>query len=92
MAVTYKDCMVCGKRFKVCNTCIKSIPEELQWRRVVCCSQHFAFHLPIIRYVRKQISKAEACTELKRALSAYGEVEFTKDIQPIVDEILSDSD
>lgn len=82
--------MVCGKRFKVCNTCLKSIPEELQWRRVVCCSQHFAFHLPIIRYKRNQIKKDEAKAELERAIAAFGTVKFTKDVEPIVNEILSE--
>lgn len=90
MAVTYSNCMVCGKRFKVCNTCLKSIPEELQWRRVVCCSQHFAYHLPIIRYTRKQIKKDEAKAELERAIAAFGKVNFTKDVEPIVEEILSE--
>ncbi len=90
MAAVYKECMVCGKQFKVCNTCIKSVPEELQWRRVVCCSQHFAFHLPVIRYHRKQISKAEAKEDLQRAIAAFGNVNFKSDIQPIVNEILAD--
>lgn len=90
MAAIYRNCMVCGKKFKVCKTCLKSIPEDLQWRRVVCCAQHFAYHLPIIRYARKQISKDEACVELKRAIVAFGEVDFAKDVKPIVDDILSE--
>ena len=87
---TYRDCMVCGKQFKVCNTCLKSIPEELQWRRVVCCPQHFAYHLPIIRYVRKQISRDEAKKELKNAIETFGEIEFVADIKSVADEILAD--
>lgn len=82
--------MVCGKQFKVCNTCLKSMPEELQWRRVVCCVQHFAYHLPIIRYSRKQISRDEAKAELKSAIEKFGEVEFARDVKAIADEILSD--
>lgn len=89
MAYTYKNYMVCGKQFKVCNTCHKNIPEELQWRRVVCCPQHFAFHLPIIRYSRHQISKQEANAELQNAIEKYGIPEFAKDIQSVVNEILS---
>lgn len=89
MAV-YKNCMVCGKQFKVCNTCHNTLPEELQWRRVVCCPQHFAYHLPIIRYSRKQISKDEAKADLKAAIEKFGEVEFAADIKSIVNEILSD--
>lgn len=90
MAMAYRNCTVCGKQFKICNTCLKSVPEELQWRRVVCCSQHFAYHLPIIRYSRKQISKAEAKAELEHAIAAFGEVEFAEDIKSVVNEILAD--
>ncbi|MCM1167424.1 MAG: hypothetical protein NC401_15565 [Ruminococcus sp.] len=90
MAEAYRICMVCGKRFKACGTCHSSAPEELQWRRVVCCPQHFAFHLPIIRYVRKEIGKENARETLENAFRNYGEVEFTNDIRAVVDEILSD--
>lgn len=87
---SYKNCMVCGKRFKICNTCLKSVPEELQWRRVVCCPQHFAYHLPIIRYTRKQITRGEAKVDLNNAFAKFGDVEFAADIKPIVDEILAE--
>lgn len=87
---SYKNCMVCGKRFKICNTCLKSVPEELQWRRVVCCSQHFAYHLPIIRYTRKKIGRDEAKAELTRAIETFGNIDFAKDVKPIVNEILAD--
>lgn len=87
---SYKNCMVCGKRFKICNTCLKSVPEELQWRRVVCCPQHFVYHLPIIRYTRKQITRAEAKVDLNNAFAKFGEVEFAADIKPVVDEILAE--
>ncbi len=90
MAEVYRNCMVCGKQFKVCNVCHKSVPEELQWRRVVCCPQHFAFHLPIIRYVRKEISKSDARAEIENAVKNYGEIEYAEDIKPVVDDIFSD--
>lgn len=90
MAAVYRNCMVCGKQFKVCNTCLRSMPEELQWRRVVCCSQHFAYHLPIIRYVRKEISREEAKAELTRAIEKFDKIEFAEDIKPVVNEILAD--
>ncbi len=90
MAEIYRNCMVCGKQFKACGTCHKSTPEYLQWRRVVCCPQHFAFHLPIIRYVRKEISKSEARAEIENAVKNYGEIEYTEDIRSVVDEIFSD--
>ncbi len=90
MAAVYRDCAVCGKRFKICNTCIKSVPEELQWRRVVCCPQHFAYYLPVIRYVRHEISKDEARVELERAVANFGEINYRSDIKSIVDEIFSE--
>lgn len=90
MAEIYRTCMVCGKQFKACGICHSTVPEELQWRRVVCCRQHSAFHLPIIRYVRKEISKENARETLKNAFKNYGNVEFTNDIKAVVDEIFSD--
>lgn len=87
---SYKNCMVCGKPFKICNTCLKSIPEELQWRRVVCCAQHFAYHLPIIRYSRHEINREDAKAELNKAIAKFGEVEFADDIKPLVREIFAD--
>lgn len=90
MAEVYRNCMVCGKQFKICSVCHKSAPEHLQWRRVVCCPQHFAFHLPIIRYVRKEINKSEAKAAIINAIKNYGEVEYVEDIKSVVDEIFSD--
>lgn len=87
---SYKNCMVCGKQFKICNTCLKSVPEELQWRRVVCCPQHFVYHLPIIRYSRHEITREDAKVEIEKAIAAFGEVEFSDDIKPLVREILAD--
>lgn len=90
MAEIYRNCRVCGKRFKVCSVCHKNTPEEFQWRRVVCCPQHFSFHLPVIRYVRKEISKSEARAEIENAVNNYGDVEYAEDIKPVIDEIFSD--
>ena len=90
MPKAIRQCLVCGKDFEVCNTCNKNIDEMLQWRRVVCCAEHFAFHLPIIRYIRHQITKDEAKNEIQSAIDAYGEVKFAEDIQPIVAEIMAD--
>lgn len=90
MAAVYRNCMVCGKKFKICSTCQRNMPEELQWRRVVCCPQHFSFHLPIIRYARKEISREQAREDLSRAFAAHGNVEFSENVKSIVDEIFSD--
>ena len=90
MSKAIRQCLVCGKDFEVCHTCNKNVDEMLQWRRVVCCAEHFAFHLPIIQYIRHQITKDEAKSEIQSAIDAYGEVKFADDIQPIVAEIMAD--
>ena len=84
------NCLVCGKEVEQCHTCNKNVDEMLQWRRVVCCPEHFAFHLPIIQYVRGQISKAEAKAELDKAIKDYGEIDFADNIKSIVAEIMAE--
>ena len=88
---TYRDCLVCGKAFKVCRTCRKDIDEVYQWRRVVCCPEHFAFHIPIIDYVRGNIDKETAKNDLEKAISQYGEVDYCEDIKSVVAEIMGDN-
>lgn len=83
-----KNCLVCGKEFTPCNTCNKNLDEMLQWRRVVCCAEHFSYHLPIISYIRGKISKEEARNDLTQAIELYGEIEFTDNIKFVADEIL----
>lgn len=85
-----KNCLVCGKEFKPCNTCSKSIGDMYNWRRVVCCREHFYYHVPIIEYIRKGISKSEARKELTQAIQDYGEVEFADNIKSVVEEILAE--
>lgn len=85
-----KNCLVCGKQFVPCNTCLKNVPEEMQWKKVVCCEEHFAYHLPVILYVRNKIDKATANADLTNAINKYGKIQFTDNIQPVVDEILKD--
>lgn len=87
--VEFKNCLVCGKEFKPCATCNRNVPEELQWRRVVCCPSHFQYHLPIIKYVRKEITKAEAKKMLQNAIGTYGKIEFCNNIKTVVKEILA---
>lgn len=84
----FRECMVCGKSFKVCNTCRNDVDEMYQWRRVVCCPEHFQHHVPIIDYVRGTIDKATAKKDLENAIQRYGNVEYTVEIEPIVAEIL----
>ena len=85
---TMKNCLVCGKLFEQCNTCNKNVDEMYQWRRVVCSPEHFAYHLPIIQYVRGQITKAEAKAELDKAIKDYGEIDFADNIKSVVAEIM----
>ena len=84
-----KNCLVCGKEFEACNSCSDTVSERLQWRRVVCCPEHFLYHEPIILYVRKKISKSEASKALRKAIEEYGNIEFVEGIKPIVNEILA---
>ncbi len=88
--VKLKNCLVCGKEFKPCATCNRNTPEELQWRRVVCCPAHFQYHLPIIKYVRKEITKAEAKELLQTAIDTYGKIEFYNNVKAVAEEILAD--
>lgn len=85
-----RHCLVCGKEFKACNTCQQSIPETLQWRRVVCCPAHFAYHIPIIMYHNGEYNKDKARTELQNAIDAYGNIEYCDNVKAIVDEIFAD--
>ena len=85
-----RNCLVCGKEFEVCNTCHKHIPEELQWRRVVCCEEHFNYHLPIIQYVRGKVDKTTAKNQLVDAIEKYGEVKFCDNIKTVTEEILAE--
>lgn len=84
-----KNCLVCGKEFKPCNTCQKGVDEMFQWRRVVCCPEHFLYHMPIIQYTRGKIDKAAARKDLQSAIDTYGNIEFCNNIKSIVDDILS---
>ena len=85
-----KNCLVCGKQFVPCNTCLKNVPEEMQWKKVVCCEEHFAYHLPVILYVRNKINKETAKADLTNAINKYGKIQFTDNIESIVNEILSE--
>lgn len=90
MADQYRDCLVCGKSFKVCNTCRKDVDEMFQWRRVVCCPEHFSYHMPIIQYSRGKIDKETARKELQSAIDTYGNIEFCDNVKGIVDEIFAE--
>lgn len=81
-----KECQVCKKTFEPCSTC----HQFNGWRAVVCCPEHYAFHIPIISYVRNKITKEQAKIELGKAIDMYGMIDFNDNILNIVNEILSD--
>lgn len=81
-----KNCLVCGKEYPACAFC-DSQNEFLAWRSVVCKQEHFAYHIPIIRYIRNQISKEQARTDLLNAEKMYGEIEYADDIKDVVNDI-----
>lgn len=83
-----KNCLVCGKEYPACAFC-DSQNEFLAWRSVVCKQEHFAYHIPIIRYIRNQISKEQARTDLINAEKMYGEIEYADDIKDVVKDIKS---
>lgn len=82
-----KNCLVCGKEFVPCSVC--GGDEMLRWRRVVCCPEHFAFHLILIKYSRALIDRQTAKKELNDAVSRYGSIVFTGAAQKIAEEILA---
>lgn len=88
--ITKKNCLVCGKEFVPCSNCNKNVDENLQWRRVVCCPEHFCYHLPIIQYVRGIISKSDAKKELENAIENYGQIDFSDNVKSIVQEIMEE--
>lgn len=91
-----KQCSICKKEFTPCNSCDKlSIffnDIAYQWRKVVCCIDHFYYHLPIINYSRGQIQKNEARKQLLDCIDKYGEVDFNDNVLKIVEDILSYDD
>lgn len=85
-----KNCLVCGKEFKPCSTCSGAINDMYNWRKVVCCREHFYYHVPIIDYIRKKVSKSEARKDLTKAIQDFGEIEFADNIKSIAEEILTE--
>ena len=81
-----KNCLVCGKEYPACAFC-DSQNEFLAWRSVVCKQEHLAYHVPIIRYIRGQIGKEQAKTDLLNAERMYGELEYADEIKDVVKDI-----
>lgn len=81
-----KECQVCGAKYKGCNFCEQQ-NQFLAWRSVVCKPEHFAYHIPIISYIRKQISKEQAKEDLINAEKMYGEIEYAENIKDVVNDI-----
>lgn len=81
-----KECQVCKKTFEPCSTC----HQFNGWRAVTCCPEHYAFHIPIISYVRNKIIKEQAKIELQEAINTYGMIDFNDNVLNIVNEILAE--
>lgn len=81
-----KTCQVCGAEYEGCTFCEQQ-NRFLAWRSVVCSPEHFAYHIPIISYIRKQMTKEEARKELLAAEKEYGKIEYADNIKAIVAEI-----
>lgn len=82
----YKDCQVCGTTYEACPYC-DSQNDFYAWRSVVCCEEHMAYHIPIISYIRKIITKEQANKDLTLAEKIYGKIEYAPEIRDIVSEI-----
>lgn len=85
-----KSCLVCGKEFTPCNTCVKGANDIYNWKKVTCCREHHDYLMPIIEYHRHEISKCEAKKELEKVINEYGEITFAKNIAGIANEILAE--
>lgn len=89
-----KQCLVCDNLFEVCQSCDKQSiffkDSMYQWRKVVCCPEHFHYHIIIIEYVRKEIDKTTAKSRLQEIIKDYGMIEFNDNVKGIVNEILAD--
>lgn len=88
MSKLYKECLVCGKTYEACAFC-DSQSVFYAWRSVVCSPEHFAYHVPIIGFIRGQISKEQACSELADAERKYGTLDYADDIKDVVKDIKS---
>ena len=86
MATYYKECLVCGKTYEACPYC-DSQSNFYAWRSVVCCEEHMAYHIPIISYIRKIISKEQAKRDLLDAERTYGKITYAPEIKDVVTEI-----
>lgn len=85
-----KNCLVCGKEFKPCNTCISGARDIYNWKKVTCCREHHDYLMPIIEYSRHEISKYEAKKQLEKAINEYGNVTFADNIASLANEILAE--
>ena len=77
---------MCGAEYEGCTFCEQQ-NQFLAWRSVVCKPEHFAYHIPIISYIRKQMTKEEARKELLAAEKEYGKIEYADNIKAVVAEI-----
>lgn len=79
-----KECSVCKNKFKPCQSCDGSV---VQWRRVVCCPEHFYPHMTLVEYRDKKINKETAKKQLENAIEVIGEIDFNDNVKGLVNEI-----
>lgn len=90
-----KRCMVCNKEFTPCSRCSGSISgingvDLKPWRQVVCCPEHYSFHVTLNKYVRGTIDKETAGKELRTAIRYYGEVDYNDNVKHLAEEIMAE--
>ena len=79
-----KECALCKNKFKPCRSCDGSV---VQWRRVVCCPEHFCPHMTLVEYRDKKINKETAKKQLENAIEIIGEIDFNDNVKGLVNEI-----
>ena len=80
-----RKCLVCGKEFVPCASCAGD--ELLSWRRVVCCAEHFSFHLAMVEYSRGAISASQALEDIRECEELYGKPDYCGSAKKQIDEI-----
>lgn len=84
-----KDCAVCKKQFKPCQSCDGSV---VQWRRVVCCPEHFSPHVTLVAFRDGLIDKQTAKKDMEDIIKRFGEIDFNNNVQALVDKIFAKED
>lgn len=79
-----KECAVCKNKFKPCQSCDGSV---VQWRRVVCCPEHFNPHMTLIAFRDSVIDEETAKKELEDVIQRIGQIDFNDNVKGLLDKI-----